>query len=275
MVSPETATARAKGADTRTAFLIVDTESVPDGELLAKVKYPGELLTPEAAIERARAEAREASPSGSDFLPVTFQTPVAACVIRVNNKFQMEKVTCLDAPEFRAAEVVRKYWLGISLHKRASLVTFNGRGFDIPLLELAAYRQGISIQDHIVHTRHRFNGNSLDLQEFFTNFGACRMVGGLNLLAKMIGLPGKMETTGDQVLELWRKGDLQAINDYCMFDTLDTYFVFLRSRVMTGDLDIEAERAILADARAFLEGLTGELPALKTYLGAWKVSEGN
>ena len=41
---------------TRTAFLIVDTESVPDGRLLAAVKYPGENLTPEGAIERARAD---------------------------------------------------------------------------------------------------------------------------------------------------------------------------------------------------------------------------
>ena len=62
---------------TKTAYLVVDTESVPDGDLIARVKYPGQTLTPDEAIDRAAAEARAVSPTGSDFLPVTFQTPVA------------------------------------------------------------------------------------------------------------------------------------------------------------------------------------------------------
>ena len=41
-------------AGTRTAFLVVDTESVPDGRLLSAVKYPGLNLTPDEAIDRAR-----------------------------------------------------------------------------------------------------------------------------------------------------------------------------------------------------------------------------
>ena len=64
-------------AGTRTAFLVVDTESVPDGRLLSQVKYPADDLDPAAAIERARDEARQSSYSGSDFLPVSFQYPVA------------------------------------------------------------------------------------------------------------------------------------------------------------------------------------------------------
>ena len=49
----------------RTAFLVIDTESVPDGRLLSAVKYPGENVSPEEAIERARAEQRETSWNGS------------------------------------------------------------------------------------------------------------------------------------------------------------------------------------------------------------------
>ena len=35
-----------------TAFLILDTESVPDGQLLSRVKYPEDALSPEDAIRR-------------------------------------------------------------------------------------------------------------------------------------------------------------------------------------------------------------------------------
>src|SRR5215469_16367198 len=87
----------APGAPPQTAFLVFDTESVPDGRLLARVKYPREELTAEQAIARAQAEAREASRDGSDFLPVTFQVPVAVCVLRVASDFTILGLTCLDS----------------------------------------------------------------------------------------------------------------------------------------------------------------------------------
>ena len=253
---------------TRTAFLVIDTESVPDGDLIARVKYPGDKLTADEAIERARTEARVASPTGSDFLPVTFQVPVAACAIRVGLDFRMQKLSCLDSPHYRQNEVVKKFWWGLDFYK-AKLVTFNGRGFDVPLMELAAFRNGINIGEHIRKSRNRYNGG-LDLLEFFTNYGAYRVVGGLNLLAKMIGLPGKMDVKGDQVLDLHRAGDLKAINEYCLCDTLDTYFIFLRTRVLTGEIDAEEEQKLLALARETLEGQREEFPILQQYLEQWK-----
>lgn len=251
----------------RTAFLVVDTESVPDGSLLAAVKYPGENLSPEQAIEKARGEARETNWSGSDFLPVTFQIPVGVCVLRVGADFALQAFSCLDAPSFRPREIVKKFWLGVSCYK-AKLVTFNGRGFDMPLLELAAFRYGLSARDYYQNSRNRFNG-PIDLCDWMTNFGACRMAGGLDLLAKLLGKPGKMEVSGDRVYELHREGKLQEINDYCLCDTLDTYFVFLRTRVLTGDIDLEREAELVAEARTLLESKTAEFPVLRKYLDNW------
>src|SRR5947209_12765397 len=199
---------------TRTAFLVVDTESVPDGRLLARVKYPSEDVSPDDAIRRAQEEAREKSPTGSDFLPVTFQIPVAVCVLRVAGDFRLQAITCLDAPHYRPREVVKEFWLGIGLYK-AKLVTFNGRAFDMPLLELAAFRYGFCARDYFLNSRNRFNG-PLDLMDWMTNFGACRLAGGLDLLAKMIGRPGKMAVAGDQVWQMHRDGRLREINDYCL-----------------------------------------------------------
>src|SRR5437016_1220018 len=104
--------------DPAPAYLIVDTESVPDGKLLAKVKYPTENLEPEAAIAKAQAEAVAASPSGSDFLPVTFQLPIAACVIRVGADFGLQAITCLDAPLFRPRAIVEHFWGGAMSYRK-------------------------------------------------------------------------------------------------------------------------------------------------------------
>jgi predicted PolB exonuclease-like 3'-5' exonuclease len=259
---------------TQTAFLVFDTESVPDGQLLARVKYPREPLAPEEAIERARAEARECSKDGSDFLPVTFQVPVAVCVLRVAPDWTIQGLACLDAPSFRTPEIVRQFWRGVAHYHRAKLVTFNGRGFDLPLMELAAFDHGCQARDYFQTSRNRFGGMHIDLMDWLSNYGASRLAGGLSMMAQRGagGSPagcGKLDVTGDQVYSMFQAGKLQEINDYCMFDTLDTFFVFLRTRVLMGEITSEQERALARRARLWLGHKVGELPALQTYLDAW------
>lgn len=249
----------------RTAFLILDTESIPDGELLASVKYPGK--TPEEAIDLARQAALAAN--GSDFLPVSFQIPVAVCVLRVGADFQLQSLALLDAPQFRPQQIAAKFWQGVKLYSSAKLVTFNGRRFDLPLMELAAFRHGLTAKEYLHTSRHRYGG-SLDLLDWLTNFGAVRLNGGLDLLAKTLGKPGKMEFDGSMVLQMHRDGRLAEINQYCLCDTLDTYFVFLRTRVMTGELSREAEAMAIRNARTFLEGKRNDYPVLEQYLHGWK-----
>jgi predicted PolB exonuclease-like 3'-5' exonuclease len=148
------------------------------------------------------------------------------------------------------------------------VVTFNGRGFDLPLLELAAFRFGCTARDYFLYDRGRY-GTHIDLLAWLNNFGAVRHAGGLNLLSKILGKPGKMEVSGDQVYSMWKAGKHQEINDYCMFDTLDTYFVFLRTLVLKGDLTLEQEHAAVDRAKTFLVERVPELPALREYLSNW------
>src|SRR5262249_57375289 len=144
-----------------------------------------------------KAEAREASHGGSDFVPVAFQYPVAVSVVRVGADFSLQALACLDAPDYRPREIVRKFWLGVGRY-RAKLVTFNGRGFDLPLLELAAFRWGFSVRDHFYNSRNRYNGNHIDLLDWLSNYGACRMAGGLNLLPKLLAKPGHIYVSAHQ-----------------------------------------------------------------------------
>jgi predicted PolB exonuclease-like 3'-5' exonuclease len=266
-----------------TGYLVVDTESVPDGELLRRVKYGDNSLTPEEAVARAQGEARAQSNSGSDFIPVTFHRPVAVCVLRVADDYTFLRLTCLDTPQFRTEEMVRLFWQCVGCFPRAKLVTFNGRGFDLPLLELAAYDYGVSARDYYGNMRNRYQGNQVDLMEWITNYGAHRMNGGLDNLAKRLhgdnrkrlvddldGPPGKKGITGDQVLELYRAGRLQEINDYCMWDTLDTYFVFLRTRVVLGELTRDEVRLLVRKALEWLEARAHDVPALARYLSSWQ-----
>jgi predicted PolB exonuclease-like 3'-5' exonuclease len=258
----------ASDASTAPAFLVFDTESIPDGKLLTLVKYAGEQLTPEQAIAKAQAEARERSRDNSDFLPVTFQYPIATSVVRVGPDFRIQALTSLDAPQFRPREIISAFWRGVARYNRAKLVSFNGRGFDLPLLELGAFRYGLSGLEYFQRSRHRFNGH-LDLFDWLSNFGACRLAGGLDVLSKLLGKPGKMEMSGDQVYAYYQAGKVQEINDYCTCDALDTYFVFLRTRVLTGELSLDEEHNLVVAAKHWLTEKAETFPAVRQYLNNW------
>lgn len=255
-------------------YLVFDIETVPDGELISRVRYPGQAFEPKQAIEKYQQELL--GKNGSDFIPYTYHLPVSVVIGKVNNNYELEDLVALDEQEGRPHLITRHFWKGWEKYE-ATLVTFNGRGFDIPVMELGAFRYGISLKKwfqlnarSFEQPRNRFNLRChFDLQEVLTNHGASRMYGGLNLIANLIGKPGKMDVAGDMVLQLYHEGNLQRINDYCRCDVLDTYFVFLRTSVMTGDLTLEREQQIVRNTRQWLEDKSEALPIYKQYLEHW------
>ncbi len=257
------------------AYLIFDIEAVADGDLIAKVKYPQDQLTPAEATARFRAEQLEAT--GRDILPPTYMLPVSVAVAKVAQDYRMLDLAVLDDPGFRPHVITRGFWQGWRHYGRPTLVTFNGRGYDLPVLELAAYRYGYPLPDWFNvddrtydQARNRYNSKAhLDLLDLFSNFGASRISGGLNLLANLIGKPGKTEMDGSKVQDLYDAGGVKAVNDYCRCDVLDTYFVFLRSRVLLGKLALEEEQKIVSETRAWLESHAEEQPAYRSYLEHW------
>jgi len=255
-------------------YLVFDTESVADAELVAKLRYAGESLEPAEAVRRYRTELMEKYES--DFIPYTYQVPIAVAVGKVTGDFQLTDVVVIDEPEFRPHEITAKFWLGWEKYRRPTLVSFNGRGFDLPLLELAAFRYGVSVPGWFQGSktyeqpRNRYNTKAhIDLCELLTNFGSTRFNGGLNLAANLLGKPGKMDVQGDMVQDMHDAGRLAEINDYCRCDVLDTYFVFLRSRVLIGQLPLEKEQQIIAATKQWLQQKAEEVSAYRLYLDRW------
>ncbi|MBB75421.1 MAG: 3'-5' exonuclease [Planctomycetaceae bacterium] len=256
-------------------YLIFDIESVADGALVAKVRYPGESLSPEQAVARYRAELLEQR--GTDFIPYTFQMPVSVVVAKVSAAFELLDLIALDEPEWRPHIITEHFWRGWQRYQRPTLVSFNGRTFDMPLMELAAFRFGLSIPTWFEtkartyeQPRNRYNSRyHLDLHDLLTNYGASRFNGGLNLAANLLGKPGKIDVQGDMVQDLFDQGKLVEINNYCRCDVLDTYFVFLRSMVLLGDLDLDGEQQLVTQTKTWLEQRASQQVALSTYLENW------
>lgn len=256
-------------------YLVFDIETAADGELVSKLRFPGESLAAKEAVDRYRSELMEKYES--DFIPYTYQCPISVAIAKVTARFQLADLVVLDEPEFRPHVITDLFWRGWEAYGRPTLVTFNGRTFDLPVMELAAFRYGISVPGwfdtnlrSFEQPRNRFNlGAHLDLQELVTNFGSTRFTGGLNLIANLLGKPGKMDVQGHMVQDMYDEGRLAEINDYCRCDALDTYFVFLRTRVLLGDLSIDEEQGLIAKTKEWLIKESEKCAAYRLYLDRW------
>lgn len=256
-------------------YLLFDVESVADGDLIARTRYPNSGFTGEEAISQFRQELL--TNSGRDFIPYTFHIPVAVVVAKLRADFELLDVVSLDQPDHRPHVITQHFWMGWEAYEQPTWVTFNGRTFDLPLMEHAAFRYGVSVpkwfnmQDRSYEQfRNRYNLEShIDLQEILTNFGATWFRGGLNLAATMLGKPGKMDVQGDMVYDLFRQNRVAEINEYCRCDVLDTYFVFLRTMLLMGRISLDQEQECVSKARALLETQAADHPAYERYLAEW------
>jgi predicted PolB exonuclease-like 3'-5' exonuclease len=231
-------------------FAVLDIETRIDKRLLHDALYPDLEIDEEQAYQRLSEEL------GGGFFPTSLHVPISIAVGNVNEDHILESVENLAGAS--EGDLVREFWRRAEYFS-GCIVTFNGRGFDLPVLELHALRHGISAQAHFTQRSRRFDDRHLDLQDFLTNYGDFRIRGGLNLLLKSIGLPGKTGIDGSRVQELYEAGSLDEIHRYCRSDVIQTYFLFLRVELMRGRIDqARYQRAWEAGARFLAE--IGALP---------------
>lgn len=109
------------------------------------------------------------------------------------------------------------------------LVTFNGHGFDLPVLRYRAMVHCLAAPGLNCRTYfNRYSEDCLDLCDALSSFDA-RSKMKLDALCRVLGLPGKPEgIDGSKVGEFVKNGRIQEVADYCETDVVNTYRVFLR-----------------------------------------------
>jgi len=232
-------------------FAIFDVETRIDKALVKAVFHRHEDIGEEEAYQKTREQIIARSRSGSDFFPVAFHVPVAIVIADVNDDRVLTSVDTVAADGDEKA-LVSAFWDRLEQF-RGTLVSFNGRGFDLPVLELAALRHGCRIPRYFkTGFRYRYSDEAhYDLYDFMTNTGMYSVRGGFHLLANLIGLPGKGDVDGADVQSLWEAGKLAEIQAYCRRDVVQSYFLFLRMELIRGRITTEQYEAALAAASAF------------------------
>src|SRR5262245_44302607 len=240
-------------------FAIFDIETRIDKALIQSVIYPHDDITEEEAYQRFRRQISEERDHRSDFLPIAFHVPISIVVGNVTGDHALTAVEVLCAQDYSEAGIVCEFWRRVEIFP-GTLVSFNGRAFDLPVLEMQALRYGCQAPRYFNEKyghRYRYSEERhYDLFDFLSNVGVHRIRGGFNLLAQLIGLPGKTWVDGSMIQGLWEAGQLNMIHAYCRQDVIQTYGLFLRIELMRGRLTPEAYQAAWEASAPFREELS-------------------
>jgi len=212
--------------------------------------------------------------TGSDFLPLHQHRVVAISVaLRTRDTFRVWSLGDADSDE---ADLVRRFYDGIEKYSPI-LVSWNGSGFDLPVLHYRALKLGIQAPRYwetgdddrefrYNNYLNRFHWRHVDLMDSLAGFQP-RGRASLDQIALMLGFPGKLGMSGDKVWQCWLDGGIEQIRDYCETDVLNTYLVYLRFEHMRGKLDDDELQQEFARVRSTIAAM--ERPHLVEFNDNW------
>ncbi len=123
-------------------------------------------------------------------------------------------------------EILEKFWKAISFSHK--FVTFNGRGFDCPVLMLRSAMLGVKPTKNLAPYRYSTDAH-VDLLEQLTFYNAYRKFN-LDFYCKAFGIksPKSNGVSGHEVLPMFQAGKCKEIAEYCAGDLHATKELFIR-----------------------------------------------
>jgi len=252
--------------------LVFDIETIPDVAFGRRI-YNLDGLADEQVAKAMFALRRQ--DTGNDFLPFEQQRVVAiSCVLRSRDDLRVWSLGDVNSSE---AELVERFFAGIERFS-PDLVSWNGSGFDLPVLGLRALQAGVQAPrywetgDGDTAFRYnnylsRFHWRHTDLMDVLSCYQGRGRVS-LQNAAYLLGLPGKLGFSGAQVWDAWLAGNLVGIRQYCETDVLNTYLIYLRFEMMRGRFTRERYADEVERVKALLRA--GTEPHLAEFLRAWE-----
>ena len=251
--------------------LVFDIETIPDVELGRAIYDIGEMADKDVAKLMSFKQKQD---RGTDFLPLPQHRIVAiSVVLRTADELHLFSVGDEDSSE---DELITRFFDGVERYV-PELVSWNGSGFDLPVMHYRAMRHNITAAQYwetgddnrdfrYNNYLSRFHWRHLDLMDVLAGyqFGARSS---LEQVALLLGFPGKLGMSGSKVWGKFQDGKIDEIRNYCETDVLNTYLIYLRFQLMRGVLDRSAHDAEVERLR---ERLTSDsAPHLQEFLAAW------
>jgi predicted PolB exonuclease-like 3'-5' exonuclease len=254
-------------------ILVFDIETIPD------VNSARRLLELDGLNDREVAEImytkRRQETGGNEFLRHYMHQVVAISVLlRTSAKVSVWSLGKEDSDE---KELLQRFFDGIEKYSPI-LVSWNGRGFDLPVMHYRSLLHGITAPgywetgDNDPNYRwnnyiSRYHERHTDLMDILAGYDY-RAIAPLTEISNMLGFPGKMGMSGDKVWDCYIDNKIDLIRNYCETDVLNTYLIFLRYELMRGRKTNEGYQAACKQLQESLERENKD--HLNEFLQAWE-----
>jgi predicted PolB exonuclease-like 3'-5' exonuclease len=254
-------------------LLAFDIETIPDVAGIRRVHGIGDNVD-DAGVVAWFSQRRRAS-AGTEFGPLHLQQVVAiGCVLRDAAGVRIWSVG--DASDSEP-ELIRRFFDGIEKYT-PQLVSWNGSSFDLPVLHYRALIHGIpgccywdagdSNRDFKFNNYlSRFHTRHTDLMDVLAGY-VNRAWAPLDEIAVLCGLPGKLGMDGSKVHGAFKRGEIEAIRNYCETDVANTYALWLRFQLIRGALMPDAYAREVQALRDYIAAQ--DAPHWKEFAAAWK-----
>ena len=253
--------------------LAFDIETVPD-VVTGRRLYGLDGLSDKDVAQVMFAKRREQT-GESEFLRHHLHRVVTiSAVLRTDDSLRVWSLGEADSDE---VELIHRFYDGIERYT-PTLVSWNGGGFDLPVLHYRALLHGVSAPRYwdTGEDDREFKGNNYisryhsrhtDLMDVLSGYQP-RAAAPLDEIAQMLNLPGKLGRHGSEVWDQFQAGKIAEIRDYCETDALNTYLIYLRFELMRGNLDDAGWKRETDLVRKTLSA--ADKPHFNAFLHAWK-----
>ena len=257
--------------------LIFDIETIPD-TISGRRIYDLDGLNDED-VARAMFAKQVQKTGGSDFLPLHLHKVVA--ISAVYKAGDTLKVWSLGDKDSSEEELIKRFFDGIDRYS-PTLVSWNGSGFDLPVLHYRSLLHGVDASRYwengdqykefkFNNYLSRYHWRHIDVMDILAGFNL-RAAAPLDQIAVMLGFPGKLGMSGAAVWETYVAGGIDEIRNYCETDVLNTYLVYLRWELIRGNLSLDQYHGECEKTRMMLK--QSEQAHLQEFLNAWdRISE--
>lgn len=269
---------------------IFDMEWVPDAEAARRLYDLPPDATELQAMERLWAEKGATAEKPRPFLKYLYSRVVSIAflsrrIVYIDGvrkiAFHLKSFPSLPvSPEDLDESGMIGEFLGLIGKARPQLVGYNSSESDVQVLIQRGLIHELSSPMFCKRPENKWdphyfaqwdNEEHLDLLKLFSK--GRDMTPKLNELAKLCGLPGKLDIDGEQVVDLWLARDLDRIVAYNQIDVLNTYLLWLRIVHFCGKITEEEYVSEQDEFREFLEteGAKSNGGHIGAFLDAWQM----
>ena len=254
-------------------ILAFDIETIPDTDGGRKLYELDDLTDSEVALAMFNKRREKV---GNEFIATHLQKVVAISAVYRNTQKDQFSVWTLGTEQSSEKEIVQNFFDGIDKHT-PTLVTWNGSGFDMPVLHYRGLINGVQAPRYWDQGEDdsnfkwnnylsRFHARHTDLMDVIAGYNN-RAFAPLDEIAVLLGFPGKMGMSGSKVWQQYEAGQIKDIRDYCETDALNTYLVYLHWQYIKGNL---TDAGLAAEHEVVKTALRNGDPHLQEFVKVWE-----